>query len=96
MGQVEARLGGGSGEMSAAEALRFCREFKRLKKEAGILPYDPRDKDAIRRGFFGDFYGMPLDAIDRSRKVVPPTGSPATRGMPLDTIDRSRDARPPS
>ena len=53
--------------MSPAEALRFCREFKNLKEAAGIPPYDPRDRDAIRRGFFGDFYDSPLDTIDRSR-----------------------------
>lgn len=78
MRQVESRLGVGSDDMSAAEALRFCREFKKLKKEAGIPPYDPRDKDAIRRGFFGDFYDMPLDTIDRSREAVLPADSPAT------------------
>lgn len=59
----------GPGATSAAESLRFYREFKKLKEAAGIPPYDPKDTDAIRRGFFGDFYNTPLDKIDKSRKA---------------------------
>ena len=72
MGQVGTRQGGKSGDMSAAEALRFYREFKKLKEEAGIPLYDPKDTDAIRRGFYGDGFGIPLRDIERSRRARPP------------------------
>ena len=72
MEQVSSRQGSGSGDMSAAEALRFYREFKKLKEEAGIPPYDPNDIDAIRRGFFGDGYDKSLKDIERSRRSRPP------------------------
>lgn len=80
MRQVGTGKGGGtSGGMSAAEALRFYREFKKLKEEAGLPPsYDPKDRDAIRRGFFGDGYGTSLKGIERSRKARPP-GQPRRR-----------------
>ena len=69
MRQVDIRRQDGPGIVSAAEALRFRREFKNLKEAAGMPSYDPEGRDAIRRGFFGDFYNTPLDAIDKSRKV---------------------------
>ena len=59
--------------MSVAEALSFYRKFKKIKEEAGIPPYDPKDKDAIRRGFYGDGYGLSLKEIGRSRKARPPS-----------------------
>ena len=73
MRQVGTGKGGGtSGGMSAAEALRFHREFKKLE-EAGLPPsYDPKDRDAIRRGLFGDGHGTSLKGIERSRKARPP------------------------
>lgn len=98
MRQAGTRQQDGSGDMSPAEALRFYREFKKLKEAAGIPPYDPKDTDAIRRGFFGDFYDTPMDTADRSREVPPPpppADSAAIPGMPQETIDKSRKARPP-
>lgn len=61
-----------TGDMSTAEVFRFYREFKKLQEEAGIPPYDPRDKDAIRKGFFGDGYDMSLRGIEKSNKTGPP------------------------
>lgn len=72
MKQVGKRQGDGIGDMSVAEVLRFYRDFKKLKEEAGIPPYDPKDKDAIRRGFYGDGYGMSLKDIERSREARQP------------------------
>lgn len=62
----------GTGDMSTAEVFRFYREFKKLQEEAGIPPYDPRDKEAIRRGFFGGGYDMSLRDIKKSNKSGPP------------------------
>ena len=48
---------GKADEMSTAEVFRIYREFKRIQKEAGITPPDPTDKEAIRRGLYGDGFG---------------------------------------
>lgn len=72
MRQVGTKPKGKSGDMSAAEALRFYREFKKIQKEAGIPPYDPKDKDAIRRGFYGDGYDVSLKSIEKSRRATTP------------------------
>ena len=61
-----------SGKMSAVEALRFYREFKEIKKKAGIPPYDPKDTDAIRKGFYGEGYGVALKEVERYRKAHSP------------------------
>ena len=58
-------------DMSTAEVFRIYREFKRIQREAGITPPDPTDKEAIRRGLYGDGYGKSLDDIKRSRKTRP-------------------------
>ena len=60
-----------SGDVSAVEAFRIYREFKKLQKEAGIAPYDPKDTEAIRKGFFGDGYDASLSTIEKSRKTGP-------------------------
>ena len=72
MRQVGTKSKGKSGDMSAAEALSFYRKFKELKKEAGIPPYDPKDKDAIRRGFYGEGYDRSLKSIEKSRRARTP------------------------
>ena len=51
---------------------RIYREFKKIQREAGITPPDPTDKEAIRRGLYGDGYGKSLEDIKRSRKTMPP------------------------
>lgn len=63
---------GKAGEMSTAEVFRIYREFKRIQKEAGITPPDPTDKEAIRRGLYGDGFGKALDDIEKSRRIRPP------------------------
>ena len=73
MKQAGTGHGGRSGGMSPAEALRFYREFKKLREKAGIPPYDPKDRDAIRKGFFGDYYNKPRDMFNRSRSTRQPS-----------------------
>lgn len=62
---------GKADDMSTAEVFRIYREFKRIQREAGIIPPDPTDKEAIRRGLYGDGYGKSLDNIERSRETHP-------------------------
>ena len=71
MGHVGARRDGRAGKMSTAEAFRIYREVKKFQEEAGITPPDPRDKDAIRRGFFGDAYGKSPIGIEESMRSRP-------------------------
>lgn len=63
---------GKTADMSTAEVFRIYREFKRIQKEAGITPPDPTDKEAIRRGLYGDGYGKALDGAKKSRTARPP------------------------
>ena len=63
---------GKTADMSTAEVFRIYREFKRIQKEAGITPPDPTDKEAIRRGLYGDGYGKALGGIEKSRTARPP------------------------
>lgn len=63
---------GNAGDLSTAEVFRIYREFKKVQREAGITPPDPTDKEAIRRGLYGDGYGKSLEDIRRSRKTLPP------------------------
>ena len=58
---------GQASDMSTAEVFRIYREFKKIQKEAGITTPDPTDKDAIRRGLYGDGYDKSLDEIEKSR-----------------------------
>ena len=62
---------GKAGDMSTAEVFRIYREFKRIQREAGIIPPDPTDREAIRRGLYGDGFGKSLDDIERSREARP-------------------------
>ena len=62
---------GKADDLSTAEVFRIYREFKRIQKEAGITPPDPTDKEAIRRGLYGDGYAKSLNDIERSRETRP-------------------------
>lgn len=67
---------GKAGDTSTAEVFRIYREFKRIQKEAGITPPDPTDKEAIRRGLYGDGFGgggARRRPAGRMRAAVQPT-----------------------
>ena len=63
---------GKTADMSTAEVFRIYREFKRIQKEAGITPPNPTDKEAIRRGLYGDGCGKALDGVKKSRTARHP------------------------
>lgn len=71
MGQSSRGQKGKAADMSVAEVFRVYREVKKIQADAGITHPNPRDKDAIRRGLFGDVHGKSLSKIEKSRKASP-------------------------
>ena len=63
---------GQADDTSAVEAFRIYREFKKIQREAGITAPDPTDKEAIRKGLYGDGYDKSLAEIEKSRSTGRP------------------------